>query len=283
MCAVLAKAGWKNANVVQRWASRRHKRPISSLACEDAGNRARRAEEKAKSNTYSSSLLWETIIRKQALGSVHKYNEICGDRPEVPRRSRLPSHLYTPPAKQSHKRVPLRRFVSYQDPTPWNSPGSATLAQNVADLILVEYCMADNLLGRMKNAWLCSMLKPGQLLVRNSTPGDTEPWRFALGHVNNVTGLCTPAAEHKIEGSDLVYYLPDVSAKARALHPMLALNGDAVGAMTFECRSPLRTFVQRGALAPELAHGSLSLLCYPTCRPDRFFVCWHSNVISITK
>ena len=271
MRAVLAKFEFKNSNSVQRWANRKHKRPISSLACEDAGNRARRAEEKSKTNAYSSSLLWETIIKKKVLSGVHKYKEVSGDRQRCPRRSRLPAHLYVPCAKRTHERINIRKIVSYQESTPWPSPGAASLPQNVADLILTEHCLAIGLLGRMRQAWLCSMLKPGHFLIRKKTLGDAEPWLFSLGHVNNVIGLGTPAVERKIEGADETYFLPDISEKARAIHPMPILDGDAVEAMTFECRSPLRLFVERGALAPELGPDLQCIMCFPTCEPDTIY------------
>ena len=77
-----------------KWARRKHLRPTGSRVCEDAGNRARRAQELAKTDQLSVQSMWRTLVEKKVLSDVYDYEEISGENQRLLRKARAPQHFF---------------------------------------------------------------------------------------------------------------------------------------------------------------------------------------------
>ena len=73
--AIMQKEGYARSPALVAWLRKVHSRIGGSQLVEDGVNRGRRSEQLASSTAMSPSRAYATLLTKQVLGKVHKYNE----------------------------------------------------------------------------------------------------------------------------------------------------------------------------------------------------------------
>ncbi|CAK0850718.1 unnamed protein product [Prorocentrum cordatum] len=262
---VCEEAGFEPTPRLLDWAKRKQYRIVGSRVCEDAGNRARRAQEKAKTNEFSASKVWETLIRKEVLSKVHKFQDLCTRGQRTPRNPKLPKKMYKPAPRSANKRIKLSQIISFSSTPPWNSPGVANSNQCVADAYLTEWAIANDKQGDMRYCWMCAIAGKGLLLLRQG--GAANPWFAVLGNESDVVLLVHPVVEDAARG---VYKLA-VDDDAKKVHAVVICNPADVEAIPVAVDPPVNVYARNGADAAAVDIATMRAPFKPIRGPENLY------------
>ena len=213
---------------------------------EDGVHCERVAERKAANHILSGAACWDALFEDGLEHQKHRFIGLQYQDEVVPRglKDRNVSGLFEIRPKLVPRAYNSIVTTSAQAPYPTSNP--AMMSASVEDQALIRYCIEREVLPLIDDAWMCTLVPSGKLLLRN--PGFLDGrwfvgWQTASGSC--LVGL--PLEVKKVNGSeffvlinvDKFYFLPIVQPTQWECCP-------------FQWISPLHVFLATGMWCQEL-------------------------------
>ena len=173
---------------------------------EDSFQRGRQEEREGGNANLEMrpARFYDKLLRSGLASELHKYKEVPWQSAVVPRGSKdLPTKGYFEPQARATSQE-LRSIMSTAVTPSWYSPAPVNQCQQDADILLARHLQQIGRLDRADSSWLCTLFRGQRLLVRCRSPGQSDDWAFAIGHVAGSVALVWPAAAVRI-GKALCY------------------------------------------------------------------------------
>jgi len=178
----------------------------STKVIEDAWQRARCMEDRAQaSNTLCPQSLMFTQIQRQVASVVHQYPEVSHTDMDLRQAASLPKVAATTFKSQQVKddKFPVNAVMGKGKPD-WYSTNPAGAAQQYAWIgMLSHFLDHPGRKGLTSKKWLCSLLLPGMLVRRTSSPSQQH---FVLGCVDRIACLAWKVEKKVLAGA--AFYRP---------------------------------------------------------------------------
>lgn len=180
----------------------------ASKLSEDAFQRQRRAEGASSSSRMSSLRLWMTMVDRQVLSNVHRFQEVAHQHEKVHRgvAHMEPSKFHKPVADGCGAYAKFKGAVAK---TPWYSPQPLHFFGNLGDCSLADECRRTGNWAQASKSWLSLLLNGEGVWIRKR--GSLSDFYLAR---NSATGLATQGWPLRAVtvGGRVVYMLKQVSS-----------------------------------------------------------------------
>lgn len=188
----LERDGWILSDKLVAFCETRYKGILQSKVIEDAIQRLRRAECLGMANSYANDRAFATLVDREILDAVHRYEVVNWRRQKVKRGKAglLPCNAYQP--RLVDDKIGLQRICSMDPKTAWFSTNAAGAPVVYSDLMVLDQLERMNLYDYGHLLWFSSLFRGPDLMVRRlewneekrkyKAPKDA-PWYFVLCEV----------------------------------------------------------------------------------------------------
>lgn len=257
---VLEGEGWRCTDTLRGFVNKRLRVVAQSKIIEDYFCMCGTKENAQTNKLMSEKSMWQTMISKDVLGSVHRFGSAPWHGEAVPKgdAGRISKDMFY--SKHSDTPKAIRKVPSLSSTPPWysSSPEHGNIVYADMQLMLLasrRNCWAQVASGAMAT----TLFRSATIVVRRAT---SMSWVFSLGDVSGHAVLAWPALP-VLEGDQIKFFMLDPAGKPNWLTP---IDFDSWVACSIVWRSPAEQALRH---LDGLSLARFSLVAEPKAEPRK--------------